>query len=109
MIIAIIIVIIITLSVILIPPQWELPKKKKRKHTNTKYILPAEFWNDYNDMLQAINDMNEGSAKVVFFRLTELNERYRAHYMNYTYDERMTNLIEKYNAKINYFHNRKTN
>jgi hypothetical protein len=109
MILGLIIVILITLSVILIPAQWDIPKKVKRKHTNTKYIIPAEFWVEYNEMLQAINDMNEGSAKVVFFRLTELNERYRAHYMNYTYDEKMTHLINKYNEKINYFHNRKTN
>jgi hypothetical protein len=107
--VAILVIALITFSIIFVPNNWDLQKKVKRKHTNTKYILPAEFWVDYNDMLQAINDMNEGSAKVVFFRLTELNERYRAHYMNYTYDERMTNLIEKYNAKINYFHNRKTN
>ncbi len=53
--------------------------------------------------------MNEGSAKIVFFRLNQLNEKYCRLFMNYTYDEKMTQLIEKYNAKINYFHNRKTN
>jgi hypothetical protein len=99
---------LITFSVTLLPNQWDLPKKIKRKHTNTKYIIPAEFWVEYNDMLQAINDMNEGSAKIVFFRLNQLNEKYHRLFMNYTYDEKMTQLIEKYNAKINYFHNRKT-
>jgi hypothetical protein len=29
-------------------------------------------------------------------------------FMNYTYDEKMSQLIEKYNQKINYFHNQKT-
>lgn len=107
MIIAIIIVSIITLSVIFIPPQWDLPKKERRKHTNTKFIIPAEFWVEYNDMLQAINDMTEGNARVVFQRLNQLNEKYHRLFMNYTYDEKMTQLIEKYNAKINYFHNQK--
>ncbi len=106
--IAILVVLLITSSVVFLPNQWDLPKKNKRKHTNTKYIIPAEFWVEYNDMLQAINDMNEGSAKIVFFRLNQLNEKYHRLFMNYTYDEKMTQLIEKYNAKINYFHNRKT-
>jgi len=109
MIVAIIIVSIITLSVIFIPPQWDLPKKERRKHTNTKFIIPAEFWVEYNEMLREINDMTEGNARVVFQRLNQLNEKYCRLFMNYTYDEKMTQLIEKYNAKINYFHNQKTN
>ena len=109
MIIAIIIVSIITLSVIFIPPQWDLPKKEKRKHTNSKYILPKEFWQDYNEMQQDINDMTQGNAKIVFQRLNQLNEKYCRHFMNYTFDERMSHLIENYNQKINYFHNNKTN
>ena len=107
--IAILVILLITFSVIFVPNQWDTPIKTKRKHTNTKYIIPAEFWVEYNDMLQAINDMNEGSAKVVFFRLNQLNEKYCSLFMNVTYDEKMTHLIEKYNQKINYFHNRKTN
>jgi DNA-binding GntR family transcriptional regulator len=59
-------------------------------------------------MLQDINDMTEGNARVVFQRLNQLNEKYHRLFMNYTYDEKMTQLIEKYNAKINYFHNQKT-
>jgi len=108
MIVGIIIVTLITLSVILLPAQWDLPKKVKRKHTNTKYIIPAEFWVEYNEMLQDINDMTEGNARVVFQRLNQLNEKYHRLFMNYTYDEKMTQLIENYNAKINYFHNHKT-
>jgi hypothetical protein len=108
MIVGIIIVTLITLSVILLPAQWDLPKKVKRKHTNTKFQIPAEFWVDYNEMLQNINDMTEGNARVVFQRLNQLNEKYHRLFMNYTYDEKMTQLIEKYNAKINYFHNQKT-
>ena len=107
--IAILVILLITFSVIFVPNQWNKPTKEKRKHTNTKFQIPPEFWVDYNEMLQAINDMNEGSAKIVFFRLNQLNEKYCRLYMNYTYDEKMTQLIEKYNAKINYFHNRKTN
>jgi hypothetical protein len=109
MIVGIIIVTLITLSVILLPPQWDLPKKVKRKHTNTKFIIPAEFWVEYNEMLQDINDMTQGNARVIFQRLNQLNEKYSRLFMNVTYDERMTHLIEKYNAKINYFHNQKTN
>ena len=109
MIIAIIIVSIITLSVIFLPPQWDLPKKKeKRKHTNDKYVLPAEFWVDYNEMLIYIHEMTEPNAKQIFLRLNEMNDKYNKHFMNYTFDEKMTQLIEKYNAKINYFHNNKT-
>lgn len=108
MIIAIIIVSIITLSVIFIPNQWDLPKKEKRKHTNAKYIIPAEFWVDYNEILQDVNNMTQGNAKAVFHKLNQLNEKYFRLFMNYTYDEKMTELIEKYNNKINYFHNNKT-
>jgi hypothetical protein len=108
MIVGIIIVTLITLSVILMPPQWELPKKVKRKHTNAKYIIPAEFWADYNQMLQDVNDMTEGNARVVFQKLNQLNDKYFRLFMNYTYDEKMSQLIEKYNQKINYFHNQKT-
>ena len=107
MILGIIIVILITLSVTFIPAQWNEPQRKKRKHTNNKYILPKEFWDEYNEMLQAIYDMNEGSAKAVFIRINKFSEKYCRHYFSNTYDERMTNLINKYNQKINYFHNRK--
>jgi hypothetical protein len=107
--IAILVIMLITFSVILIPNQWDIPQKKKRKHTNTKFIIPAEFWVEYNQMLQDINYMTEGNAKVVFQRLNQLNEKYCRLFMNYTFDEKMTQLIEKYNQKINYFHNRKTN
>lgn len=109
MIVGIIIVTLITLSVILLPAQWDLPKKVKRKHTNTKYVIPAEFWVEYNYMLQDINDMTQDNARIVFQRLNQLNEKYCRLFMNYTFDEKMTQLIEKYNAKINYFHKQKTN
>jgi hypothetical protein len=109
MIVGIIIVTLITLSVILLPAQWNIPKKVKRKHTNIKYVIPPEFWVEYNEMLQDINDMTQGNARVVFQRLNQLNEKYCRFFMNITYDERMTHLIEKYNQKINYFHNQKTN
>lgn len=105
---AILVILLITSSVLFIPNQWDLPKKEKRKHTNHKYILPAEFWIEYNDMQQAIQDMSEGSAKIVFQRLNSFNEKYNRFFMNFTFDEKMTQLIEKYNQKINYFHNRKT-
>jgi hypothetical protein len=106
--IAILVILLITSSVIFVPNQWDTPIKSKRKHTNTKYIIPAEFWVDYNDMLQAVNDMTQGNARVVFQKLNQLNEKYHRLFMNVTYDEKMTQLIEKYNAKINYFHNQKT-
>ena len=109
MIVGIIIVSIITLSVIFIPPQWDLPKKEKRKHTNSKFVIPPEFWVEYNEMLQDINNMTLGNARVVFQKLNQLNEKYHRFFMNYTYDEKMSNLIEKYNNKINFFHNNKTN
>ena len=107
--IAILVIMLITFSVILIPNQWDIPIKTKRKHTNTKFIIPAEFWVEYNQMLQDINYMTEGNARIVFQRLNQLNEKYCRLFMNVTYDEKMTQLIEKYNQKINYFHNRKTN
>ena len=107
--IAILVILLITFSVIFVPNQWDTPIKTKRKHTNTKYIIPAEFWVEYNEMLQDINDMTQGNARIVFQRLNQLNEKYCRLFMNVTYDEKMTQLIEKYNQKINYFHNRKTN
>ena len=107
--IAILVILLITFSVIFVPNQWDTPIKTKRKHTNTKYIIPAEFWAEYNEMLQDINDMTQGNARIVFQRLNQLNEKYCRLFMNYTYDEKMTQLIEKYNAKINYIHNQKTN
>ena len=107
--IAILVILLITFSVIFVPNQWDTPIKTKRKHTNTKYIIPAEFWVEYNEMLQDINDMTQGNARIVFQRLNQLNEKYCRLFMNVTYDEKMTQLIDKYNAKINYFHNQKTN
>jgi hypothetical protein len=105
--IAILVILLITFSVVLVPNQWDKPDKEKRNHTNTKYILPKEFWQEYNEMLQAIYDMSEGSAKVVFLRINKFSEKYSRHYFNNTYDEKMTHLINKYNEKINYFYNRK--
>ena len=107
--VAILVILLITFSVIFVPNNWELQKKVKRKHTNTKYIIPAEFWVEYNEMLQDINDMTLGNARVVFQKLNQLNEKYHQFFMNYTFDEKMSNLIEKYNNKINFFHNNKTN
>ena len=105
--IAILVILLITFSVVLVPNQWDKPDKEKRNHTNTKYILPKEFWQEYNEILQAIYDMSEGSAKVVFLRINTFSEKYCRHYFNNTYDEKMTQLINKYNEKINYFYNRK--
>jgi len=101
------VILLITFSVVLVPNQWDKPDKEKRNHTNTKYILPKEFWQEYNEMLQAIYDMSEGSAKVVFLRINTFSEKYCRYYFNNTYDEKMTQLINKYNEKINYFYNRK--
>jgi len=106
--IAILVILLITFSVIFVPNQWDTPIKTKRKHTNAKYIIPAEFWAEYNEMLQDVNDMTEGNARVVFQKLNQLNDKYFRLFMNYTYDEKMSQLIEKYNQKINYFHNQKT-
>jgi hypothetical protein len=52
--------------------------------------------------------MTEPNAKQIFLRLNEMNDKYNKHFMNFTFDEKMTQLIENYNAKINYFHNQKT-
>jgi len=71
-------------------------------------VIPPEFWVDYNEMLQNINDMTQGNSRVVFQKLNQLNDKYYKLFMNVTYDEKMTHLIEKYNAKINFFHNQKT-
>jgi len=101
------VILLITFSVVLVPNQWDKPDKEKRNHTNTKYILPKEFWQEYNEMLQAIYDMSEGSAKVVFLRINTFSEKYCRYYFSNTYDEKMTQLINKYNEKINYFYNRK--
>lgn len=107
--IAILVIMLITFSVIFLPNQWDFPTKQRRKHTNHKYIIPAEFWVEYNEMLRDINNMTQSNARVVFQKLNQLNERYCRFYMNYTFDEKMTQLIEKYNERINYFHNNKTN
>jgi hypothetical protein len=101
------VILLIISSLFFIPNEWGKVERGKRKHTNTKYILPKEFWFEYNEMLQAIYDMSEGSAKVVFFRINRFSEKYCRYYFNNTYDEKMTHLINKYNEKINYFHNRK--
>ena len=105
--IALLVILLIISSLFFIPNEWGKVERGKRKHTNTKYILPKEFWFEYNEMLQAIYDMSEGSAKVVFFRINAFSEKYCRYYFNNTYDEKMTHLINKYNEKINYFHNRK--
>jgi hypothetical protein len=101
------VILLIISSLFFIPNEWGKIERGKRKHTNNKYILPKEFWDEYNEMLQAIYDMNEGSAKAVFIRINKFSEKYCRHYFSNTYDERMTHLINKYNEKINYFHNRK--
>lgn len=106
--IAILVVLLITFSVTLLPNQWDLPKKEKRKHTNTKYKLPADFWKDYNEMQKEIHEMTEDNARLVFQSLNDMNEKYRHYFMNYGYDERMTNLITKYNARISILNNQKT-
>ena len=106
---AILVILLITFSVIFVPEKFNKPIKEKRKHTNAKYVLPPEFWLEYNEMLKYIHEMTEPNAKHIFLRLNEMNEKYNKYFMNYTFDEKMTQLIEKYNAKINYFHNQKTN
>ena len=108
MIVGLIIVVLITLSVILLPAKFDKPNKPKRKHTNAKYQIPVEFWEDYNEIAQNVTDMTEANAKLVFQKLNGLNDKYFKLFMNYTYDVKMTQLIEKYNQKINYFHNQKT-
>ena len=44
--------------------------------------------------------MNESNAKTVFQHINAFNDRYMRYAMNYTYDQQVTRLINKYNNKI---------
>lgn len=96
----IVVLTLITFSVILSKPQWTESIEKTKKRTNDKYKLPAEFWNDVNHIEILLQDMNESNAKVVFQYINAFNDRYMRYAMNYTYDQQVTRLINKYNNKI---------
>lgn len=96
----IVVVTLITFSIIIGKPQWYKDAAVKRKHTNDKYKLPAEFWKDVNHIEILLMDMNESNAKVVFQHINAFNDRYMRYAMNYTYDQQVTRLINKYNNKI---------
>ena len=68
--------------------------------SNDKYKLPAEFWKDVNHVEILLQDMNESNAKTVFQHINAFNDRYMRYAMNYTYDQQVTRLINKYNNKI---------
>ena len=97
---AIVVVTLITFSVILSKPQWTESIEKTKKRSRDKYILPAEFWNDVNHVEILLQDMNESNAKTVFQYINAFNDRYMRYAMNYTYDQQVTRLINKYNNKI---------
>ena len=97
---AIVVVTLITFSVFISQPQWYKDAAVKRKHSNDKYKLPAEFWNDVNHVEILLQDMNESNAKTVFQHINAFNDRYMRYAMNYTYDQQVTRLINKYNNKI---------
>ena len=96
----IVVVTLITFSVVLSKPQWMATIEKHKKRTNDKYKLPPEFWRDINELEVMLHEMHEGNARYVFNAINKVNERYIRHYMNFTYDQQMSRLIQKYNDKI---------
>lgn len=96
----IVVVTLITFSVFLVKPQWTDSLSKHRARTNDKYKLPAAFWSDLNELEAMLYDMNESNAKMVFQCINAFSDRYMKYYMNFTYDQQVSRLIQKYNDKI---------
>lgn len=98
--VAIVVVTLITFSVFVSQPKWFKDAAVKRKHSNDKYKLPAEFWQDVNHIEILLQDMDAANAKTVFQYINGFNDRYMKYSMNYTYDQQVTRLIQKYNNRI---------
>lgn len=96
----IVVVTLITFSVILSKPQWANFVEKRKTRTNDKYKLPAEFWQDVNEIELMLLMMHEGNAKSVFRFINSMSDKYMKYYMNSNYDYHMTRIIKKYNDKI---------
>ena len=94
------VVTLITFSVILAKPQWTDTLTKHRARTNDKYKLPPEFWRDINELEVMLYKMHEGNAWDVFSAINKVRDKYMRYYMNFTYDQQMTRLIQKYNDKV---------
>ena len=94
------VVTLITFSILFSKPQWATTIAKHKKRTNDKYKLPPEFWRDINELEVMLHDMHEGNARNVFNAINRVSDKYMKYYMNFTYDQQMSRLIQKYNDKV---------
>ena len=67
-------------------------------------MLKANFYL-YSSIHSSITSSIDGWAAMIIFltvfnAINKVSERYVKHYMNFTYDQQMSRLIQKYNDKI---------
>lgn len=77
----------------------EKPKLVHKRRVETKFVIPAEFWNECNKIETMIRDMDKDNMSSVFKYLYAFQDKYAHLWDNKTFTERMTNYITKYNSK----------
>ena len=88
----------------------DVPKPKpklKREHSNNRFLVPKEFWEDSNRLEIWIYEMQLKDADKVRFRIQQFCEKYEQISEHKTFNIRVATMLENYKRRHSYLTNHK--
>jgi len=105
---ALIIIIIATLLWLIVASDTPKPKLKlKREHSNNRFLVPKEFWEDSNRLEIWIYEMQLKDAEKVRFKIQQFCEKYEQISEHKTFNIRVATMLENYKRRHHYLLNHK--
>jgi hypothetical protein len=83
----------------------EVPKPKpklKREHSNNRFLVPKEFWEDSNRLEIWIYDMTLKDAEKVRFKIQQFCDKYEQISEHKTFNLRVAAMLENYKRRHSY-------
>ena len=106
MVIALMIAIVIVLLIAASEPPKPKPKIKK-EHSNNRFLVPKEFWEDSNRLEIWIYEMQLKDADKVRFKIQQFCEKYEQISEHKTFNIRVATMLENYKRRYSYLTNHK--
>ena len=81
------------------------PKQKpklKREHSNNRFLVPKEFWEDSNRLEICIYDMKLKDADKVRFKIQQFCDKYEQISEHKTFNIRVATMLENYKRRHSY-------
>lgn len=103
----VIIAIFLLLVIVSNQPKVEPKPKLKREHSNNRFLVPKEFWEDSNRLEIWIYEMQLKDADKVRFRIQQFCEKYEQISEHKTFNIRVATMLENYKRRHHYLLNHK--